>query len=73
MNVCRLDRQFECGPAREQRLQRADRLDARELMAEAEMNSGAEREMPVRPPFEIEPFGTLVRIGVQIGRVRSSP
>ncbi len=42
MNLRWLDRQLEFGPAREQRLQRADPFDPRELVAEAEMNSGDE-------------------------------
>src|SRR5262245_53926332 len=65
-NLRWLDRQSKLRPACEQRLQGASPFDARELVAEAEMNSGAEREMPVRPPLEIEPFGALVRLRIEI-------
>src|SRR5437016_1276883 len=41
------DSERQLWPALEQRLQRALAFDARELMAEAEMDAGAERDMPV--------------------------
>ena len=41
-NLRRLDRELKPGPACEQRLQSTDRLDARELVAEAKMNSCSE-------------------------------
>src|ERR1700739_1658756 len=63
-----VDRKLELRPAHEQRLQRASRLYPRQLMAEAKMDSGAEGDMPVRPPLEIEPFRLRVRLRVQIGR-----
>jgi hypothetical protein len=39
-------------------------------MTKAEMDAGAERDMPVRPPLEIELLGT--RVGVRI-EVRGRP
>ena len=44
MNVRWLHGQLERGPACEQRLQRANPFDPRELVAEAEMNARPERE-----------------------------
>ena len=67
MNLRRLNRQPERRPAREQRLQCANAFDTRELVAETEMNARPEREMPVRPPLEIEALGTLVSVRIQIG------
>ena len=37
-------------------------------MAEAKMDSGAEGDMPVRPPLEIEPLRLRIRLRIQIGR-----
>src|SRR5258705_370896 len=62
-----LNREPKFGPAREQRLQRANPFDACELMAEAEMSSCPEGQMPVRPSLEIHPLGALVCFLVQIG------
>jgi hypothetical protein len=56
-----VDSQLKFRPALEQGLQRANSLDARELMAEAEVNAGAEGNMPVRLALEIELL--RVRIG----------
>ena len=55
-------RQF--GPAPQQRFERASAFDAGELMAEAEVNPGAESDMAVRPALQIEPLG--VRIDLRI-------
>ena len=60
-------RQPEPWPTREQRLQGAHAFDAGKLMAKAEMDPGAEGEMPVRPALKIEPFGMLVCLRVHIG------
>ena len=65
--MIRRDRRFKLRPTGEQRLQGARGFDARELVAEAEMNAGAERKMPIRPPLQIEPFGILVRGRVEVG------
>src|SRR5882757_8883061 len=61
-------RQLQSWPAPEQGLERASSLDARQLMTEAKMNSGAERDMPVWLALEIEPL--RMDIGVRI-EVRS--
>ena len=42
MDLGGIDGQTEFRPSHEQRFQRAGRLDARKLMAEAEMDSSAE-------------------------------
>src|SRR5262245_33040405 len=63
-----VDRQLQLGPAPEQRLQRTGAIDARELMAKAIMNPGAEGDMPVRLAFEIEPLGMLVCPRIEVGR-----
>ena len=62
------DGERELRPALEQRFKRALGLDARELMAEAEVDSGSEGEMPVGPPLEIEPLRMLVRGRIHIRR-----
>ncbi len=66
-NLIRRDRQFKLLPARKQRLQGARRFDARELMTEAEMDSGAERHVPVRPPRQIELLGMFIRRSIHVG------
>jgi hypothetical protein len=43
-----IDRERQSGPALEQGFQRASAFNAGELMAKAEMDPGAERDMPVR-------------------------
>ena len=48
-------RQFESWPPPEQGLEGAHSLDARELVAKAEMNSGSEGDMAVRLSLKIEP------------------
>src|SRR5690349_22878132 len=62
------DGELEPWPAREQDFERASSLQPRQLVSEAEMNAGAEGEMPVRPPREVETFGMLVGRGIEIGR-----
>src|SRR5262245_291144 len=59
-----VDRELQAWPAPEQSLERARSFNARQLMAKAEMNSGAESDMPVWLALEIE----LLRmdIGVRI-------
>src|SRR5215510_7543542 len=47
-------RQLQSWPAPEQGLERAGALDARQLMAEAKMNSGPEGDMTVWLALEIE-------------------
>src|SRR5262245_61061043 len=59
-----IDGQVQLRPAPEQGLQRAYPLDARELMAEAEMDAGAEGHMPIRLALEIELL--RMRIGLRI-------
>src|ERR1700740_3326183 len=54
----------ELRPALEQRLQCAPPLDPCELMAEAEMNAGSKRDVPVRLAIEVELLG--MRIGGRI-------
>src|SRR5262249_11243192 len=54
-------------PALEQRLQPAPALKAGELVAETEMNAGAERDMPVRPALKVEPLGMRIGRGVHVG------
>ena len=49
-------RQLESWSTREQRLQGAHAFDAGKLMAKAEMDPGAEGEMPVRPALKVEPY-----------------
>jgi hypothetical protein len=56
-------RQLQFGPAPEQGLQRTRSLDARQLMAKAKVNSGAEGDMPVRLSREIK----LLRRGFACG------
>src|SRR5262245_7630859 len=51
-------------PTGEQRLKRTRAFDARELMAEAEVDTGPERDVPVRSPLEVEALGSLVRLRV---------
>src|SRR5262249_57232096 len=58
-------RQLEFRPAPEQGLQRAGSLDARALMAKAEMNSGAEGNMAVRLSLEIELLRVCGGFGIQ--------
>src|SRR6266511_3145611 len=62
-----VDRQLQFRPAPEQSLQRACSLDARELMAQAIMNSGAEGDVPVRLSLEIEFLRMHVRSRIQVG------
>jgi hypothetical protein len=38
-------------------------------MAEAEMDAGAESDVPVRPSRKVEPFGMFVRCGIVVGGV----
>src|SRR5436190_17494363 len=56
-------RQPEPWPTREQRLQGAHAFDAGKLMAKAEMDPGAEGEVPVRPALKVEPFGCWFACG----------
>ncbi len=48
-------RKRQIGPAPEQGFQRAPAFDARELMAEAEMDPGTEGDVAVRCPFRPHP------------------
>src|SRR6516162_1679909 len=61
-----VDRQLEFRPAPEQGLQCAGSLYARELMAKAEMNPGAEGNMAVRLSLEIELLWICVRLWIQV-------
>src|SRR5436305_14863783 len=58
----RIHRERQLRPAREQRLQGASALDAGELVAETEMDPGAEGDVTVRLALQVEPFG--MRIGL---------
>src|SRR5262249_61888804 len=60
----RIDREAQLRPSREQCLQCTDRFHARELVAETEMDSSPERQMPVRPPLELEPFRMLAGLPI---------
>jgi hypothetical protein len=62
-----VDRHLEFRPAFEQGLECAFAFDARELVAEAEMDARPEGNVPVRLPLEIEPFGVFVRRRVHVG------
>ena len=62
-----IDRERQCGPTLEQGFQRASAFDARELMAKAEMDSGAEGDMPVRLSLQIEPFRMRIGLRVHVG------
>src|SRR5262245_46006174 len=59
-----VDCERQPGPAAKQCLEGARPFDACQLMAETEMDAGAEGEVPVRPPREIELLG--LRIGLRI-------
>src|SRR5579883_2438174 len=60
-----VDGERQLRPAAKERLQRAGALDAGELVAEAEMDAGAEGEVAVRPAIEREALG--IGIGVRVG------
>jgi hypothetical protein len=65
--------QCELRPALEQSLQRALAFDARELVAQAEMDPGAKGDVSVRPSLEIElfPYGRSPAIGgASVGKER---
>src|SRR5262249_55481288 len=49
--------QREVWPAFEQGLERASAFDAGELVTETEVDARAKRDMPVRPPIEVESLG----------------
>src|SRR4051812_14057730 len=36
-------------------------------MTQAKVDTRAEGEMPIEMPFEIEPFGVFIRIGIHVG------
>src|SRR5215510_2425938 len=59
-------RQLQSRPAPEQGLERAGALDARQLMAKAEMNSGAEGDMPVWLALEIELFRIDISVRIEV-------
>src|ERR1700730_5186399 len=59
-------RQLQFRPTPEQSLQRTCSLDARELMAKAKMNSGAEGDMPVRFSLEIEFLRMCICLRIQV-------
>src|SRR6266403_831025 len=61
------DSQRQIGPMLKQRFQRASGFDPRKLMAKAEMDPGAEGDVPVRPALQIEPFGMSVCLRVHVG------
>jgi hypothetical protein len=63
-----IHRQFEFRPAPEQGVERAGALDARELMAETKMNSGAEGEMPVRLSRKVELFRAWICLRIEVCR-----
>src|SRR6516162_9892242 len=66
-DLCGLDCQLEFWPARVQSLERAFGFQARELMAEAEMDACAEGHVVVRPTLEIELLGRFVCRRVHVG------
>ena len=55
------------GQRREQRFQRASAFDPGELVAEAEMDSGAEGDVAVRPALQVEPLGMRIGLRVHVG------
>src|SRR6516165_3354591 len=59
-------RQLESRPAPKQGLERARTLDARELMAKAEVNSGTEGDMPVRLSLKIELLRICICLRIQV-------
>src|SRR5262249_54101393 len=61
-----VDRQLQSRPAPEQGLERASSLDARQLMAKAKMNSGAEGDMPVWLALEVELLRMDIGLRIQI-------
>src|SRR5262249_56745194 len=62
-----IDRELQFRPAPEQGFERACSLDARELMAQTKMNSGAEGKMPVRPPGKVEFLGIFICLRIEVG------
>jgi hypothetical protein len=50
-NIRLIDGERQCGPTLQQGFQRASAFDTRELMAKAEMDPGAECDVPVRLPL----------------------
>jgi len=59
--------QLQLRPALEERLQRALGLNSGELVAQAEMDARAERQVAVGSPREIELFRARVGIGIHVG------
>ena len=57
----------ELRPALEQRFERAPAFDPGKLMAKAEVNAGAERDVAVRPAAQIDMLRVLVCGGVDVG------
>jgi len=55
------ERQFR--PALQQRFERASAFDARELMAETKMDSGAEGDVAVRLALKVEPLRMRMACG----------
>src|SRR5262249_33202871 len=67
-NGIRRDGQRESRPALEERLQRALGLNAGELVAQAEMDARAERQVAVGSPREIELLRAQVGLRIHVSR-----
>src|SRR5258707_456641 len=63
-----VDRQLQARPALKQGFQRTFGFEARELMAEAEMNAGAKGDMAVRPALQVETLRTGIVQRIHAGR-----
>jgi hypothetical protein len=57
-----IDREGQCGPTPEEGFQRASAFNPRKLMAKAEMDSGAEGNVPVWPALQISRSNAGLRV-----------
>src|SRR6266699_1472035 len=57
----------------EERPERGLELEATERRAEAEVDPGAEAQMRVRGPAELEPVGLVEHLGIAVGRTEDEP
>jgi hypothetical protein len=60
--------QLELRPVLEERFKRALALDTCELVTQTEMNPGAEREMAIGSPLQIERLWVRVGFRIHVGR-----
>ena len=65
-NGFRWDGKFELRPPFEKRLKRAFARNTRQLVAQAEMDSGAEGQVPIGPPRQIQLLGMGIGIGIAL-------